>query len=376
MRKQLLFAALVAIAAAIAAPSAKPSRGLIVGIFDEQMTFGNPDVAFPQYTSLGVKALRVNLYWGGASGVARRRRPANAVNPADPAYDWATYDAMVKRAAEAKIKVVFSILWTPGWAGPAKNRAPRRMIDLRNFAFAAAKRYSGSFRPDPAMPALPSVRYWLAWNEPNNPVFLRPQFVRAGKRFRLEAPRVYAQMCNSIWSGVHLTGLAGEKVACGVTAPRGNNTGQGPRPSISPIFFLRGMKKAHARFDAYAHHPYYGHRSEGPRARPRTFRTILLGNINVLIKELTRLYGHKRLWITEYGYQTNPPDRLFGVSFATQARYLTLSYGIARRNPRIDMMIWFLLKDEARVGNGWQSGFFTASGRRKPSWTAFRRLPK
>ena len=379
MRKQLLFAALVAIvaiAAAIAAPSAKPSRGLIVGIFDEQMTFGNPDVAFPQYTSLGVKALRVNLYWGGASGVARRRRPANAVNPADPAYDWATYDAMVKRAAEAKIKVVFSILWTPGWAGPAKNRAPRRMIDLRNFAFAAAKRYSGSFRPDPVMPALPSVRYWLAWNEPNNPVFLRPQFVRAGKRFRLEAPRVYAQMCNSIWSGVHLTGLAGEKVACGVTAPRGNNTGQGPRPSISPIFFLRGMKKAHARFDAYAHHPYYGHRSEGPRARPRTFRTILLGNINVLIKELTRLYGHKRLWITEYGYQTNPPDRLFGVSFATQARYLTLSYGIARRNPRIDMMIWFLLKDEARVGNGWQSGFFTASGRRKPSWTAFRRLPK
>ena len=348
MRKQLLFAALVAIvaiAAAIAAPSAKPSRGLIVGIFDEQMTFGNPDVAFPQYTSLGVKALRVNLYWGGASGVARRRRPANAVNPADPAYDWATYDAMVKRAAEAKIKVVFSILWTPGWAGPAKNRAPRRMIDLRNFAFAAAKRYSGSFRPDPAMPALPSVRYWLAWNEPNNPVFLRPQFVRAGKRFRLEAPRVYAQMCNSIWSGVHLTGLAGEKVACGVTAPRGNNTGQGPRPSISPIFFLRGMKKAHARFDAYAHHPYYGHRSEGPRARPRTFRTILLGNINVLIKELTRLYGHKRLWITEYGYQTNPPDRLFGVSFATQARYLTLSYGIARRNPRIDMMIWFLIKD-------------------------------
>ncbi len=376
MRKQLLLAALVVIVAGIAAPSAKPSRGLIVGIYDEQMTLGDPDFAFPEYTRLGVKALRVNLYWGGASGVARRRRPANAVNPADPAYDWATYDAMVKRAAEARIKVVFSILWTPGWAGPAKNRAPRRMIDLRNFAFAAAKRYSGSFRPDPDMAPLPSVRYWLAWNEPNNPVFLRPQFVRAGKGFRLESPRIYAKMCNSIWSGVHLTGLAGEKVACGVTAPRGNNTGQGPRPSISPIFFLRGMKAAGARFDAYAHHPYYGHRSEGPRARPRTFRTILLGNINILIKELTRLYGPKRLWITEYGYQTNPPDRLFGVSFATQARYLSLSFAIARRNPRIDMMIWFLLRDEPRVGNGWQSGFFTASGRRKPSWTAFRRLAK
>ena len=29
-----------------------------------------------------------------------------------------------------------------------------------------------------------------------------------------------------------------------------------------------------------------------------------------------------RLWITEYGYQTNPPDTLFGVTPAEQAKYL------------------------------------------------------
>ena len=40
------------------------------------------------------------------------------------------------------------------------------------------------------------------------------------------------------------------------------------------------------------------------------------------------------------------------------------------------MMIWFLLRDEARIGNGWQSGLFTATGRRKPSWLAFQRMPK
>jgi hypothetical protein len=376
VRKQLLVAALLAIVAGIAAPSAQPSRGLLVGIFDEQMTLGNPDWAFTQYDTLGVEIVRVNLYWGGASGVARRRRPANAVNPADPAYDWSTYDALVRRAAENRIKVVFSILWTPGWAGPAKNRVPRRMIDLRNFAFAAAKRYSGSFRPDTDQPPLPAVRHWLAWNEPNNPVFLKPQFVRAGRHFRLWSPRIYAQMCNSIWSGVHLTGLASEKVACGVTAPRGNNTGTQPRASVSPLIFLRGLKRAGARFDAYAHHPYYGHPNEAPNKPPPGPRAVTLGNINELISELTRLYGHKRLWITEYGYQTKPPDRYFGVSFAKQARYLALSFAIARRNPRIDMMIWFLLKDEARIGNGWQSGLFTISGRRKPSFTAFRRTLK
>jgi len=381
VRKRLILAALVALLAGLAAPSAQPSRGLLVGIFDEGSTLGNPDWAWPQYTSLGVEMVRVNLYWGGEAGVARRSRPANAVNPADPAYDWSAYDDMVKRAADNRIKVVFSILWTPAWAsslGSKKNRAPRRMIDLRNFAYAAAKRYSGSFRPAPDADPLPRVRYWLAWNEPNNPVFLRPQITWTGRRYLLASPRIYAQMCNAIWSGVHLTGLAGEKVACGVTAPRGNNTGRQPRSSVSPIFFLRGMKRAGARFDAYAHHPYYGSRNESPTTRPRSFRTTTLGNIDELIQELTHLYGGKRVWITEYGWQTNPPDRYFGVSFARQARYLAQSVAIVRAHPRIDMMIWFLLKDEARrAGNdGWQSGLYTAAGRRKPSWSVFQRMPK
>jgi hypothetical protein len=365
----------------LAAPSAQPSRGLIVGIFDEGSSIGNPDWAFRQYDSLGVEALRVNLYWGGRGGVARRK-PANAVNPADPAYDWSMYDTFVKNAAEKRIKVVFSILWTPTWAiAPREkkkaNRAPARMKDLQNFAFAAAKRYSGSFRPDPDGPALPPVRFWLAWNEPNNPVFLFPQFRYIGGRHRPVSPAVYAKMCNAIWTGVHLTGLHGEKVACGVTAPRGNNSGAQPRSSLSPIPFLRGMKKAGARFDAYAHHPYYGHPRETPVTPPKLRGTaVTLGNLNVLIKELTRLYGQKRVWITEYGYQTNPPDRSFGVSFVKQARWLTQAFAIARAHRRIDMMIWFLVKDEARIGNGWQSGLYTASGRRKPAWTAFRRMRK
>ena len=78
-----------------------------------------------------------------------------------------------------------------------------------------------------------------------------------------------------------------------------------------------------------------------------------------------------KLWITEYGYQTNPPDPLFGVSWATQAKYLRQAFGIARRNPRIDMMLWFLLQDEVDVGR-WQSGVISASGQRKPSFAALK----
>jgi hypothetical protein len=384
VRKQLILAAVVAVLAGLAAPSATPSRGLIVGIFDEQSTIGNPAWAFTQYDRLGVEALRVNLYWGGLDGVARKRRPAKAVNPADPAYDWSMYDTMVKNSKAKGIKVVFSILWTPSWAAgqiKQKNRAPARMMDLRNFAYAAARRYSGTFRPTPEAPPLPAVRHWLAWNEPNNPVFLKPQFRFRGKGLGYAAvsPSIYAQMCNAIWSGVHRTGLGGEKVACGVTGPRGNNSGRMQRPSLSPIPFLRGMKRAGARFDVYAHHPYYGHQSESPTTPPPLKGTaVTLANIDVLIKELTLLYGQKRVWLTEYGFQTNPPDRYFGVSFARQASYLRQAFAIARANKRIDMMIWFLMKDERkRVGmDGWQSGLYTISGRRKPSWLAFQRMPK
>jgi hypothetical protein len=95
----------------------------------------------------------------------------------------------------------------------------------------------------------------------------------------------------------------------------------------------------------------------------------------LLVREVTRLYGNKRIWITEYGYQTNPPDRIVGVSWAKQAQYLTQAYGIAKRHPRIDMFLWFLLRDERRLTDeGWQSGLLTADGRKKPSFAAFQRL--
>ena len=100
---------------------------------------------------------------------------------------------------------------------------------------------------------------------------------------------------------------------------------------------------------------------------------MTLGNFDVLVREIDRLYGTRmRIWITEYGYQTNPTDPIFGVTFARQARYLTQAISIARRHPRIDMFLWFLLLDEQRLG-GWQSGLISFDGKRKPSFNAFRR---
>jgi hypothetical protein len=140
------------------------------------------------------------------------------------------------------------------------------------------------------------------------------------------------------------------------------------------------MKAGGAKgFDAYAHHPYYGSPAETPSTKPPPGKrgqpptAVTLGNINVLIAELDKLYGKRtRVWVTEYGYQTNPPDTIFGVTLSKQAAYLTQAVAVARANPRIDLFLWFLLRDEERL-SGWQSGLVTFDGKRKPSFNAFQR---
>ena len=372
-----LSAAIALLAVGLSAPAATASRNMLVGILDEaNVLYGDPYTTFPTLRQLRAEVVRVNLYWGGRFGVASER-PGSATNPRDAAYDWTLYDRTVHFAAQYRMRVVFSIYGTPGWANGFRglNRAPRNFTDLRNFAYAAARRYSGSYRgPDGRI--LPAVKMWLAWNEPNNPVLLFPQYVRRNGRWVAQAARDYARICNAIYNGIHATSVRGERVGCGVTAPRGNNAPASVRPSISPLVFLRAAKAAGMRrFDVYAHHPYYLRKNESPTTRSRDGNAITLANIGRLISEVRRLYGRKQFWITEYGYQTNPPDRALGVSYATQARWLTQAFRIARRHPRIDMMIWFLLKDDTSA-NGWQSGLLTATGRRKPAFEAFRRFPR
>jgi hypothetical protein len=380
LRVGALIAVLATAAIAASAQPAGASRYMRVGIYDEAQTLYGPVAqTFTMFKQLHVQEVRLNLYWGGRFGVAKSR-PKNATNPADPAYNWDLYDRTVRYAAQNGVHVLFSIYGTPTWAngGKGANVAPTRATDLRNFAYAAARRYGGAY-PGADGSTLPAVREWLAWNEPNNPIFLTPQYKKTAKGWTIQSAVDYAKICNAVYSGVHATLAPSERVGCGVTSPRGNNNPNGDRPSVSPLAFLRASKKAGLKtFDAWAHHPYYGMPSDTPTTKPVSAKgtpatAVMLGNIGDLTKEVTRLYGNKRIWITEYGYQTNPPDKLFGVSWAKQAAYLTQAFAIARKNPRIDMMLWFLLKDEPIVAN-WQSGLLTATGKKKPAYNAFMRM--
>ncbi|HEY5057731.1 MAG TPA: hypothetical protein VII51_01825 [Gaiellaceae bacterium] len=382
----------------VAAPKAKASSHMLVGINDEADTlYGDPVSAFATLKTLKVQVLRVNLYWGGTKWAVANSKPTDPTDPGDPAYNWALYDRLVEYASLDNIQVVFSILFTPAWAngGKARTVAPTNANDLKNFAAAAAERYSGFWTPpswqqDASLgignEPLPIVNRWTAWNEPNNPDWLTPQYKRIGKKWRVESAFQYAKICNAVYTGVHSVlispergFLQGEQVACGVTGPKGNDAPGSIRASVDPLTFLIaahgfGMKN----FDVYAHHPYADAGNEAPNYVPtgRNKRRIQLGNLNVLIAQVTKFYGQKHFWITEYGYQTNPPDKtIFGTSWAKQALYMKQAYAIARKNPRIDMMLWFLVRDEPNIG-GWQSGLETVAGKRKPAWNTFIGLPR
>jgi hypothetical protein len=376
LRKRIgVLLAVFVLSAGLGVAAAGARSHMLVGIQDDAQTlYGDPVKTYAILKQLRVQIVRINLDWGGKYAVANHR-PAHPFDPADPAYDWTLYDRAVRYAAQNNIQVLFTILFTPKWAngGQPQNVPPRNFTDLRNFAYAAASRYSGHYVPiddtGDELP-LPAVKYWLAWNEPNNPSWLQQA---SGGRF--VSPRSYARICTAIWSGVHLTNFAGELVGCGATGPRGNNQPRSSRPELTPLAFMTLARKAGMRqFDAYAHHPYAGSPTETPASKPRG-NAIELGNMSTLIAQSNRLFGKKPIWITEYAYQTTPQDRQFGVSWSTQAKYLSQAYAIARRLPQVSLMVWFMLKDDTNVSIGWQSGLLTATGKKKPAFSVFAHLP-
>ena len=362
-------------AVVVATPPASAQPHLLVGLLDQASTFYYPNTAFPILKRLRVQVLRSDIYWGGSDFAVAKRRPADARDPEDPAYNWEAYDRLVTYAAQYKIKILFTIWGTPRWAngGQGGRVAPKNPADLRNFAYAAAQHFSGA-ETDEDGNTIPPVRLWTAWNEPNQLFQLYPQYKRVRGKWVMQSAINYAKICNAVYTGVHATQYSGEKVACGVTAPRGNDNARGKRGTPTPMSFMNAVKKAGLKkFDAYAHNPYNGPR-ELPNTKPHTKGAYTLGNIGDMIKQVTKLWGRKRIWLTEYAYQTNPPDRAFGVSYAKQALYLKQAFALARKQPRVDMMLWFQLKDEPGIG-GWQSGLMTARGKHKPAYNAFARLP-
>ena len=346
MKKLALAAALAAAALASAfPPAAATSPSVRFGISDDAYLSPGPQLQARVATldALGAKLVRYMLSWRQIAP----RKPRHPADPADPAYDWRATDAVLGALHAHGISVLATFYRVPAWANGGKhsNGVPTSKSALAAFATAAARRY-------------PWLRLWEIWNEPNLASFLSPA-----------SPRLYVQrLLNPAYLALHAANPA-NRVAGGATSPRGTVGG------LSPMAFMRGMRAAHARLDAYSHHPYPITRGERPfgfaRGVCRYCRGVYtLANLPKLLREVRRDFGPKRVWLTEYGNQTNPPDP-FGVSWAQQAQYVAESALRVESAPSVDMLVQFMVQDEQRL-NGWQSGLLTATGVVKPSFNSYR----
>ena len=156
------------------------------------------------------------------------------------------------------------------------------------------------------------------------------------------------------------------RVGGGVTAPRGGLGG------VAPVVWLRGMAAAHAKLDAYAHHPYPSSPGETPSSGGcKNCPSITMATIPKLLILVRRAFGPKPVWLTEYGYQTNPPDDFLGVPPKRQATMLSLAALRVWRLPRVTMLIQYLYRDEVALSR-FQTGLVFADDRPKPSLQAFK----
>jgi hypothetical protein len=335
---------------------------LFVGLFDDQAfrwqasRHANLDIAQGD----GASVIRTIVTW---SQIAPRR-PRHPTDPFAREYRFNDLDDLVRSAAQRGIEVLLTIWGTPSWAngGASANVAPTHPSDLRDFAYALAERYSGSFA------GFPPVRFFSIWNEPNSSLFLAPQFDSRG---RPVAPHAYALLVRAAYAGIKRAD-PDALVAAGETAPRGHDRPvAGLRDSESPGNFARLVAAVdpHLPFDSWAHHPYPRTDREQPGAA-QPWPNVGLSELARFETELMGWFGRRsvELWLTEFAYRTNPrlPDTL---SEARQASYLRQAVALAGADPAVAMFIWFGFRD--RAGQPWQSGLLDRRGHAKPALTSF-----
>ncbi|MEP6892258.1 MAG: cellulase family glycosylhydrolase [Gaiellaceae bacterium] len=308
----------------------------------------------------GATIVRTVVIW---STVARSR-PAGATDPFDPGYQLDDLDELTRNAQARGLEVLITIWGTPGWAngGRGPQYAPTDVGDLRDFAQALASRYSGRY------PGYPFVRFFGIWNESNLATFLRPQFDARG---RIVGPAVYARLAAAGYAGIK-AGNAAAQVAIGETSSNGRQKHvAGLTDAVAPGRFVELVARANPklRFDAWAQHPY-----PLPVSRPPTqvvaWPNVTLTSLAKLETTLDDGFGRAGIpiWITEYGHETRPGEPR-GVTEEQQASYLTTAVGIARRDPRVQMFIWFILRDSP--SSAWQSGLYREDGTPKPARAAW-----
>ncbi|MFT3865049.1 MAG: hypothetical protein QM729_12310 [Solirubrobacterales bacterium] len=393
-RRSVLLVGLAALSALIAlgGPANAGASGLEVGFADSLFASSEAQVRsewLGRAVDTGASIVRINVRW---SQIAPKKPAAGfeATDPASPGYEWTTLDAAVGEAAAHGLKILFTVYQAPTWAEGAER--PKKAeagswepsaAAFGEFAQALARRYNGTF-PDPDDPSttLPAVNFYEAWNEPNLEEYLAPQWSGGENR----APVLYRSLLNSFYAGVK-QGAPKAKVLAGSLAPFGDEPG-GER--TRPVLFLRNLlcleggllRKVAcpepARFDILSDHPIAVGAPTRSAVSPLDVTTPDLGRLTKVLEKAEKTKralpaGKKSLWVTEFWYDTDPPDPT-GLSLALQARWYAQDlYLFWKQGAQVAIALQLRDSPEGKsYASTYQSGAYFLDGSPKPSVTAFR----
>ena len=364
MRSIARLLVLAFLAAAVLVPAATAADRMWVGFHDDPMFRwdGTRQDALDRASANNASILRTIVDW---SKVAPDR-PAVATDPFDPAYQFGDVDEFVRNAQQRGLEVVITLWGTPAWAngGQKPQAMPQSLADFQNFAQAVAARYSGRYA------GYPYVRFYTIWNESNLATFLVPQFNAAGK---IVSPANYAKLAKAGIAGIK-AGNRGAQVAIGETSSNGRDKRRpGVTDTVAPATFMKGVAAAlrGVRFDAWAQHPYPFPVNQKPTQLVR-YPNVTLKSFPRFEKDLDAAFRRKNIpiWITEYGNETKPGEPK-GVTEAQQAAYIPQAVAMARKDPRVQMFIWFVMQDSQ--GSLWQSGIYRQDATPKRAQPVFAR---
>jgi hypothetical protein len=265
--------------------------------------------------------------------------------------------------------------------------------EFARFATAVARRYSGTFTdPGRSGNALPAVRYWQAWNEPNLEYDLSPQWTRTANGYAAASPTIYRSLLNAFYGAVKAVSRSNFVITAG-TAPYGEPPGVDPRGQdrMPPVQFDRdlfceadnaGLTPVSCpnppHLDALSHHPYA---FKGPTWHALNADDAAVADMHKLANVLTAAQhehhvlpsGPKQLWVDEISWDSNPPDP-HGVPINEHARWVEQAMYVLWRQG-VNTILWLQICDAPAYPNyaySIQGGMYYINGTPKPAATALR----
>ncbi|HKP20867.1 MAG TPA: hypothetical protein VJT68_05085 [Thermoleophilaceae bacterium] len=374
MRLITLTTALLAALAVVPATAGASARQFAL-FQDEALITQNGATRGPtldEVKGLGADMIKVQVNWDVVAPGGKRK--PKGFDGRDPSQypGWARYDETIAAIKARGLKVMFALAPpAPGWAtakrGDSAGIYRPSAREFGRFAQAAARRY-------------PGVDVWTIWNEANHADHLQPQATRSG---RLVAPHIYKAMVRAAVRGLRRGGATHDPILFGELMPIGLPV-RGPRRNSKPIAFLRSFfqGKPISGLGGLAYHPYT--RPAGPLNPEPTSDDATIRSLPRLVRALDharasgKLRSKKKLpiWITEFGFQTKPPDPDFGSPIARVPTFWSLSeLWFAYSNRRVRAMSQYQMDDQPGSSALWQSGLRFANGAPKSNIYANYRLP-